>query len=579
MDTLFMVVVVMVGYVIAYHTYGRFLACRIFQTDASAPVPSVTQRDDVDFVPTRRPVLFGHHFTSIAGLGPIVGPAIAIIWGWLPALLWVFFGAIFMGAVHDFGALLLSMRNRGRSIGDVAGDLVGPRVRLLFLVIIFFSLWIVVAIFALIIAVLFTKYPESVIPVWLEIPIALVLGYLVYKKDMRALPLGIVAVIVMYATVIFGAYCPVDLKEVFGIQNPLVAWMVILFVYVYIASTLPVQVLLQPRDYINSFQLWIAMLLLVIGVVVARPALVAPVLVAHPAGAPSMFPFLFITIACGAVSGFHSLVSSGTSSKQCASEGDCQFVGYGSMLMESALAVLVIVAVAAGLGMGLKIEGGGLLTGSAAFEHYYADWGALTKTLFSKIGAFIEGASNMLGAYGIPDDVAKTIMGVFLVSFAATTLDSATRIQRYVIGELATAVRLKSLAGRHPATLIAIITAFGLAFHNGLTGKAAGAGAMRLWPLFGCVNQLLAGLALLLLTVHLARKGVRLLYTAVPMVFMIGMTGWAMVTKVAVFCQNANWLLVAIGSVILLLEVWMIVECVQTLRSLRPAVEPSDGAT
>ena len=556
MNSLLLALVMMGGFLLAYHTYGKFLGRKIFKLAADYVCPSHELRDDLDFVPTNRHILFGHHFTSIAGLGPIVGPAVALIWGWLPAAIWVFLGSIFIGAVHDFGALIISLRHQGRSIGDISGDLISPRVRLLFLLIIFFLLLIVIAVFALVIAILFTMYPQAVIPVWLEIPIAVWLGYMVYKKGASHTTLGIVAIILLYLTVILGAYVPIDLKAL-GLsgQGSLITWMIILFIYAFIASRLPVQVLLQPRDYINSHQLFVAFALLVLGVLIAHPTVVAPAYNASPQGAPPIWPFLFVVIACGAISGFHSLVSSGTSSKQCFSETDSRFIGYGSMLMEGTLSTLVIVACAAGLGLGLNTESGTLF-GLEAYTHHYASW-ATASGLGAKIGAFVEGSANMINVYGIPENITLTIMGVFIVSFAATTLDTATRLQRYIVGEIGQCINTPKLGNATLSTFIAVITAFILAFYNG-----SGKGALTLWPLFGTANQLLAGMALLVITIYLVRKEVPAVFTVIPMIFMILMTGWAMVLNLQNFFTSANWICFFIGLCIFILEIWMIIEAV-----------------
>lgn len=560
MNSLVLAIVCFSAYLIAYHTYGKFLGKKLFRLNSDAKTPAHAQRDNMDFIPARRDVLFGHHFTSIAGTGPIVGPAIGVIWGWGPALIWVVFGSILFGAVHDLGSLVVSARNQGRTIGDVAKDLVSPRVRLLFLIIIFFELWIVIALFALIIAVLFKMYPQTVIPIWAEIPIALWLGLMVSKGRGDLKVLSLFAVAVMYLTVVIGAGFPVTLPDVLGLPSVTI-WMLVLFAYAFIASVLPVNRLLQPRDYINSHQLFVALGLIVIGLAWSHPPVVAPAYVPEPDGAPDIFPFLFVVIACGAISGFHSLVSSGTSSKQLNRETDALFVGYGSMLLEGALAVIVIVACVAGLGMGVTAEDGSMLTGIEAYTHHYASW-ATASGLGAKLGAFVNGAANMIASYGIPRNIAVTIMGVFIVSFAATTLDTATRIQRYVVSELALSVNLPSVSGRYPATFLAVVSAMGLAFYSG-----DGKGAMSLWPLFGTVNQLMAALALLIITAYLARNGKPVVYVAVPMVAMVTVTGWAMTLNMQKFYRSENLPLLVISLAVLGLEVWMIIESFIALRA------------
>jgi len=554
------------GYLIAYHTYGRFLAKKIFKLDKNAHVPSRELRDGIDYVPTRKGIIFGHHYTSIAGTGPIVGPAIGIIWGWLPAIIWVFLGCIFMGAVHDLGALVVSMRNEGKSLSEVAAKYINMRVRFIFFAVVFLSLLIVIAIFGVVIAAVFTTFPESVLPVWLEVPIAIGLGWAVYKKSANVTLSTIVAVTAMYLTVGLGAYIQSGWPGLFTLPEfswlPATGlWVIILLIYAWVASTLPVTTLLQPRDYINAWQLFIAMGLLVGGTVVASLSgnlpLVAPAVnLDLPAGTPPIWPFMFVIIACGAISGFHSLVASGTSSKQVSKETDCQFVGYGSMLLEGFLATLILVCVAAGIGMALKLDNGTILTGQAAWQHQYSTWiGA--KGLFDKIEPVVIGAANMMGKLGLPEAVGIALMGVFIASFAGTTLDTSTRIQRYVISEMATDLRIPFLANRWVATSFAVLTAAGLAFAAGADGK----GAMVLWPLFGSANQLLAALALLLVTLYLKRKGgLKFIVTAVPCLIMLVITSWAMVKNEIDFINKANWLLVIIGGGIFALALWMTVE-------------------
>lgn len=571
MSSLFLAILCFSAYLVAYNTYGRYLARKIFQLQPNRATPAHRLQDGLDFVPTRKDVLFGHHFTSIAGTGPIVGPAIGVIWGWLPALLWVVLGPILIGAIHDMGALVISVRNDGKSIAQVIGTTISPRVRKLFFIIIFFELWIVIAIFALIIAVLFGMYPHAVLAVWIEVPIALWVGYRVRRRNGNLLTLSIIGVFLMYVAVLIGTYLPVRMPEILGI-SPLTLWMLVLFLYAGIASIMPIDRLLQPRDYLNSHQLLIATGLLFVGLLASRPPIAAPAYIPSPEGAPAMFPFLFVVIACGAVSGFHSIVSSGTTAKQLNRETDSLFVGYGSMLFEGALAVLVIIACTAGLGIGIKNSDGGTITGLAAFSDHYASW-VSANGLGAKLGAFIEGSANMIASLGISRNVAVAVMGVFVVSFAATTLDTATRIQRYVIAELAESADLRALSKRKPATMLAVGSAMGLAFYTG-----DGKGAMALWPIFGGINQLLAGLALLAITSYLVHKSRPLWTTFLPMIFMVTITTWAMTGNMTSLWAEGKVFLATLSGLIIMLQGWMLAESLIILQNkwftTRVAAEP-----
>ena len=565
MNSVWIVVVSLVVFLGAYKFYGEFIAKKIFKANSSNPVPSEELRDDVDYVPTNKEVLFGHHFASIAGTGPIVGPAIAIIWGWLPALLWIIFGSIFAGAVHDYASLIISTRKKGLSIGGLSKEIISPRVRTLFLFVILFALWIVVAIFGMVMAVIFKMYPQSVFPVWVQIPIAMSVGWLAYKKGFNITILSVIAVILMYLSIFVGMKMPLVMPGFLGL-SPMAIWVILLFAYAYVASVLPVWSLLQPRDYVNSHQLIVGLGLITLGIFIARPVMVAPIIQLAPKGAPPIMPFLFITIACGAISGFHSLVGSGTSSKQLKSEDDVHFIGYGGMLTEGFLGVLVIVAVAAGIGMFAKGDGGEILRGVAAWDYHYSSWEA-AKGLSAKVGAFVNGSANMLGALGIPLKYGQALVGVLIASFAGTTLDTATRIQRYVVTELATDYNVKPLKNRYASTAFVVLAAAALAF-----AESGGQGALLLWPLFGTSNQLLAGLVLLVASVYLVKERHSKVWpTAIPMVFMIISASWAMIVSVIYFFQTGSNLRFVMGSLLLVLEVWMIAEAIVVVRGIKKA--------
>jgi len=533
-NSLLVMVVTFALYILAYNLYGKKLGSKVFELATKNITPAEKHNDGVDYVPTNKFILAGHHFTSIAGTGPIVGPVLGVIWGWVPALLWVVFGSIFAGAVHDFGALVLSMRHDGRSIGDITGSVVNPRTRSLFFLIIFFGLWIVIAIFAILMANLFVQYPQCVFPIWIEIAIAMALSWYLYEKKGSLLIGSIVAIVLMYLTIWIGLYIPVALSKA--------AWIIIIMIYIFFASTMPVQRLLQPRDYINALELGVAMILLIVGIIVRPLPIVAPAVVASPAGAPSMFPFLFITIACGAISGFHSLVSSGTSSKQIDKEPSALAVGYGGMLLEAALATLVIIAVTTGVS-------------KEAWLTTYANY-AKVPTL----PTFAEGGARIVETLGISRAMALNILAVFMVSFASTTIDTATRLQRYVISEFGDSIGQKWLDNKYIAAGIAVVSAYLMAFRGS---------ANVIWPLFGATNQLIAGLALLTVTVYLAENNKPTVYTMIPMIFMVFMTTWGMVGNFRNYLAAGNTLLAVIDGIIIVLELWMIVEAVNVLGRVR----------
>ncbi len=599
MGTLLVAAVAAILYLVAYNTYGKFLARKIFKLDAAALVPSVALEDDKDFVPTGKFVVFGHHFTSIAGTGPIVGPAIAVIWGWVPALLWVLFGSILMGAVHDFGALVLSMRNRGQTVGDISGRVINPRIRVLFMFVLFMALTIVLAIFGLVIAIVFRSYPSAIFPCMVQIPLAVVIGLWLHRKGINLAVPSILALALMYLSVAYGDRegWVRDFNSMLA-DWPIGGWVVALLVYSYVASVLPVWVLLQPRDFINSLQLLTTLALVVIGLVVAafiggapvgestlRPSLeiVAPAFQGADVGAPLIFPFLFITIACGAISGFHCLVSSGTSSKQLKCETDAQFVGYGSMLIEGFLATVVILACVAGIGLGVTGADGTPLLGEAAFADRYSSWAA-AGGLGAKVGAFVDGAANFLKALGLSNSFSRALMGVLVASFAATTLDTACRLQRYVVQELVSTFVARDLKGipllsgnplswlanKHGATLFAVVVAFFMAA-TPPSGQAwawenVGHGGMILWPMFGATNQLLGGLAFLVISFWMWRRGLPVWFVAIPTVFMLVMPAWAMSYQLFASgtgwfaAEEKNWALIVIALVTMALEAWMLVE-------------------
>lgn len=559
---LLLIIVTFFGYLAAYFLYGKFLANRLFQLSKKASVPSKTLQDNKDYIPTPKWVVMGHHFTSIAGTGPIVGPAIGIIWGWVPALIWIFFGSIFMGAVHDFFALVLSVRKEGKSISEVAAHYIHPTARLLFLGLIFFLLLIVIAIFGLVIAIIFDTFPSAVIPVFLEIGISIFFFYLQRKFPNAFIKNTLVCFILLLLTLILGFKYPITLPS-FPLLPATGLWTLILLIYAFIASILPVQVLLQPRDYLNSWKLYSVLFLIMLSLLVLslNPdfVFVAPAFAPKSADIPAIWPFLFITIACGAISGFHSLVASGTSSKQLKTESDATFVGFGSMLIEGFLAILVLIAVGAGIGLGY-VQDKVLLTGYSAWISHYGSWAA-SAGLTSKLKAVVIGFANILESIGIPNTIGVMIMGIFIASFAGTTLDTATRLQRYIIGEFSQSALKKKLAPL-PATGISVMSAAILAFTSGPSGK----GALALWPLFGITNQLIAVLGLLLFTVYVYRKNKKfILIVLIPLIILTSVIVNAILIQSKQFFKSQEWLLIGILFILLFILITFLYLSLRTL--------------
>ncbi len=534
---------------LSYLFYSRFLGKKIYKLDSNIITPAHEFKDGIDYVPTNKHVLFGHHFTSIAGAAPIVGPAIAVIWGWLPAILWVVIGTIFMGAVHDFGCLVISAKNKGHSIGTLTGKVIGRRAQALFLTLIFFLTWIVIAVFASIIATLFSQFPTTVLPVNIQIIIAITIGIIIYRTKFGILIPSIIALLVLYGFIYLGAYYPVHLPAFIGGQVE--SWIILLFVYAFIASVLPVWLLLQPRDFINSHQLLVGLGIMYLGLFILHPPMVAPALNLEVEGGLPWFPFLFITIACGAISGFHGLVGSGTTSKQINNISDARMIGYGAMLGEGSLGLMSVLASTAGFAT------------LAAWKSHYSSW-STAGSMDAKIGSFVNGGAYFLKeGLMLPDGFGTTLIAVIVISFAATTLDTSTRIQRYITTELGEMYNIKILTNRFVAAAIAAFTPLILIFGGeGLSWK-------RLWPIFGATNQMLAGLSLLVLSVYLFRKGRKTIFTLAPMIFLIIMTSTAMVLSLKDFIKSGNWILSILTIFLLSFSVWIILEAVTVIRKIR----------
>ena len=473
MNSAYLAIVGIVIFLLGYRFYSRYIGTRIYAYNELRKMPAHELRDDLDYVPTKRHILFGHHFTSIAGAAPIIGPCVAAYWGWLPAFLWIVIGTVFMGAVHDFGALVVSVREKGRSIADISSKVISDRARIMFLIFILMLVWLVLAVFAMAIADLFVAVPTAVLPINIEIILAIAVGWLIYRKNTMALAPSLIALALLYFFVWAGTHMPLSFESL-GMtkQDATTIWVVLLFIYSSIASLLPVWFLLQPRDYINSHQLFVGLGLLYLGIFIAQPAIDAPAIrTAVDPGAPPMIPLLFVTIACGAISGFHGLVASGTTSKQANEMRDTRIIGYGGMLGEGSLALASTVAAVAGITLVASCELPSIgHVDNLSWAVYYDTWAHASD---NKAAAFVLGGGALLEQIGLPSALAKTLMAVLVISFAATTLDTATRIQRFVLSELGIALKIKSLTNRYLATAVAVLPGAWLALWN-ITDSASG---------------------------------------------------------------------------------------------------------
>ena len=411
MQSVMIVLMGIAGMSFGWFVYSKFIAEKIYQLQADFVTPAHELNDGVDYHPTNKYVLWGHHFTSVAGAAPIVGPAIAVYWGWVPAVLWVTIGTIFFAGVHDFGAIWASARHKGKSIGALSEEVIGRRTRALFMVVIFLVLLMVNAVFGVVIAGAFVGTPGAVFPAWSAIVVALIIGQLLHRKWSLGL-LSVVGVIALYGSIMVGSQLPIELPEsLFGLTAN-ANWIIILFIYAAIASMLPVWVLLQPRDYINGIQLIVGLVLLYGAVFVSMPDISAPAFNDRmPEDAPSLVPLLFVTIACGAVSGFHGIVSSGTTSKQLDKETDARFIGYLGAVGEGSLALITLVAVSSAA----------LAATPEIWHELYDRYGTAGASTFIK-----GGAQMITNGWGIPTGVSQTLLATMVVLFAGTTMDSVS---------------------------------------------------------------------------------------------------------------------------------------------------------
>ena len=533
MNALVLAVIAFIVFLCGYIFYGRVLS-RMFDVDPQRKTPAHSLYDGRDYVPAKHwMILFGHHFASIAGAGPILGPVIAVvIWGWGPAVLWIFLGSIFVGGVHDFSSLMISIREKGKSVAAVAERVLSRRARIFFSIFLWLTLILVIAVFAASAAKTLSTTPQVVVPTFGLIAVASVIGVLTYRFNVNLIVSTGIGIVLLFGLIVAGYYLPISASFHF--------WLFCLLVYAFVASVLPVNILLQPRDYIASFVLFFGLGVGYVGLFIVRPSINAPLVTQWRGAQGDLWPMMFVVIACGAISGFHSLVAGGTTAKQLGNEKDARKIGYGAMLAEGLLAILAVVAVSAGL----YWKGGppglvypDLMRGGNWISTFGTGYGEITRPI--------------LGAFGM-------LFGItMLKTFIMTTLDSATRITRYLSEELfGETFGIKIFRNCYFNTLLVILAALWLSLGSW----------QSIWPVFGAANQLVASLALFVVTAWLLSRSKGIKYTLYPALFMLFTTVAALIHQLIQFVGQGKFGLALMAVLLLVLSLFMLVEVVQVMR-------------
>lgn len=521
MNSIIIVVIAFVLFFWAYRFYAKKLE-NLWQIDPARSTPAFSKYDSVDFIPAKNwLVLFGHHFSSIAGAGPIIGPVFAVmVWGWVPALVWVIVGTVFIGGVHDFGALITSVREGGSSITDIASSVISKRAKVIFSLFVWLALILVIAVFTYLCAETFVSESKIVLPSLGLIPVALLIGALLYNFKTNSVLTTILGLLMLVGLIFLGEILPVRLGT-----NALLVWSIVLLLYCYVASILPVNLLLQPRDYLSSFLLYFGVIVGFLGICIQRPSFKTPAFIKFNPAEGLLWPMMCVTVACGAISGFHALIASGTTSKQLANERHTKRVGYGGMIAEGLVGVLAIICISCGLpGTDLAVKSGPI----AIFGKGY---GNVTKSILAGYGGFI----------------AITILNAFIL----TTLDTATRITRYLSEEI---FRIRN---RYVSTLVVIIAAAFLTFSK---DKYHSPIWKKIWPAFGASNQLVAALALFVLSCWLLARNKPAKITLIPAFFMLITTVSALLFQSAAYFKNKDGVLFIITLALIVLSGFMVFE-------------------
>lgn len=566
MNSLFLLVIGIVVFALGYRFYAKLLALSAFRLDVDYSTPAHSRADDKDFVAGSRHVVFGHYFAAVAGATTLTGTAVAVIWGWIPAFLWVLVGTTVAAGVYGLGTLWLMTRYGGLGLAGAVRDVAGPRAQLPFFVLAIALLLVMNAVFAWLTAELLTAYPAAALPFWLQVGLALAFGVYLHNRGNRGLVLAtviavaasLIAVWVLHRTTFaFSGAINIDIHGYSWVSlDATVVWIVLLFVFAYYATSAPVWKLVQPRGYLTAIHVGILILLLFVGVAIMRPPIVAP----HfntDLQAPGAIPWIFVTLTSGAIAGFYLLVAGGITAKQLSRETDARYVGYGTALVEGILALSVILVCTAGFGDKDK------------WVEFYGSWEGV-QSLPRLVDLYLAGCANFVAALGIDRGLAHTFAAAVVAGLIAVTLDAGVRVQKQLLAEVGDCFGIKRLQDEKVLLLVTVGLAAALALYDG-----RGSGGLRFWPLFGIWNQVLAVVGLLLVGLTLRRQQQPALCVVAPMLFLLIVVTWALLAKLVLWWSAGNWLHFAGGIVLLALEIWLAREA---LRALRQPVAAPPGA-
>lgn len=550
---------------VGYRYYAGRLDREVIQPDNSVSTPAVMQGDGVDFVKSKPLVLFGHNFASIAGAGPVIGPIVAMHhFGWAVTLAWILLGNVFIGAVHDYLALMVSVRNRGSSIADIAEKTMGIRAKSVFSIFLVLAMLLVIAVFGVVAAKTLIAQPQMVLPTFAIIPISIALGWFLYYKNTDLAVSSIIAVAGVILSIYFGFQFPVELPEsgIIGF-SPLMFWFVILMIYAAVASVLPVNILLQPRDYLSTYILFGSMALAVLALLWIHPELHTP---AYRGGFSEeqgpVWPMLFVLVACGAVSGFHSLVAGGTTSKQLSVESQGRPIAYGGMLTEGVVAVVTVLLVSGGL-YWVAPASGGIDMNTLGFRETLQSGGWIL--------AYGNGFGNLVHQMlpFLSFTFASMIAVLALNTFVLTTLDSAVRITRFIVQE-SVGEKIVLFKNKYVCTILVV-------FFSYLIGATDG--WQKIWPIFGATNQLIAAVALFVIATWLMAMGKPTKFALYPAIFMVVTTIGALAWQSYRFYTQPepNIFLGTAAVFLIILALFVGYEGMSTLRGRKEELMPASA--